>query len=417
MKNGALKDRKKAFVKFTALCTVVYFVSYISRINLGATMVALVESGFSSESTVALALSIGSITYGLGQILSGWLGDRLNPQNVIFSGFLITGAMNLWVTFLNDARYLCLVWGMNGLAQALMWPPLLAILTRHLNAGEYARACVWVSWGSSFGTIAVYALSPVILALWGYPCVFAISGGAALVMSVVWKSMYTRNFTGEGALTSDDVPMATQGEKTSPVAAERFTGTAIFLMAMIMLTIVMQGALRDGVSNWMPTLVSETFHLDSAVSILTGVCLPIFHIICTNIASRVYRKVIDNELTCAGMLFALGAVAALMLAMGKGQNLCLTVGLLAVLVGCMHGVNLMLICQVPAHFRRYGHVALVSGILNASTYVGSALSTYGIALFSGAFGWGGTLYLWVGIALMGMLLCLLFSKKWRTFSR
>ena len=114
------KERKSAFIKLTALCTVVYFTSYISRINLGAAMVELVASGFAPENTVALALSICSVTYGAGQILSGWLGDKFKPQSVIFVGFLITACMNLAVSMLPDPRFLSVVWAMNGFAQALM---------------------------------------------------------------------------------------------------------------------------------------------------------------------------------------------------------------------------------------------------------------------------------------------------------
>ena len=49
-------------------------------------------------------------------------------------------------------------------------------------------------------------------------------------------------------------------------------------MALVMVAIVLQGALRDGVTTWMPSFISETFHLSSEVSILSGVCLPLFAI-------------------------------------------------------------------------------------------------------------------------------------------
>ena len=165
----------------------------------------------------------------------------------------------------------------------------------------------------------------------------------------------------------------------------------------------------------MPTLVSDTFNLGSSVAILSGVFLPIFHIICTNIASRVHARFITNELTCSGVIFAVGCISALLLALLSGSNVIITVILLAILVGCMHGVNLMLICMVPPRFRKYGHVSLVSGIVNSSTYIGAAISTYGIAGFSGAFGWNSTLYLWAAIAAAGMLICLGFAKKWKKF--
>jgi len=174
------------YVRLTALCTAVYFTSYISRINLAAVMVDLIQSGFAEKTAVALALTVCSITYGLGQILSGWLGDRYKPQNVIVMGFLLTGAMNLGVAFLQNPALLAALWAVNGLAQAFMWPPLLAVLTSHFTQDEYSRSCVWVSWGSSFGTIAVYALSPPLIQLGSFRTVFAVCGSAAWIMALVW---------------------------------------------------------------------------------------------------------------------------------------------------------------------------------------------------------------------------------------
>ena len=44
----------------------------------------------------------------------------------------------------------------------------------------------------------------------------------------------------------------------------------------VMIAIVMQGMLRDGVTTWMPSYISETYNLSNAIAILTGVVLPVF---------------------------------------------------------------------------------------------------------------------------------------------
>ena len=90
---------------------------------------------------------------------------------------------------------------------------------------------------------------------------------------------------------------------------------------------------------------------------------------------------------------------------------------MAALAGCMHGVNFVLIGMVPRQFRRFGRVGLVSGVLNSCTYLGSALSTYGVALLSVSMGWGGTITLWIAIALAGTLICFAIVKQWGNFRR
>ena len=159
------RAQKRAFLVLSLLCTAAYFVSYVSRINLGAAMVELVACGFAEKTTVALALSINFITYGTGQIVSGYLGDRYKPQNVMLAGFILAALMNGGVALLKDQRLLILLWGVNGFAQSLMWPPLVRILSQHLNADEYTLACKWVNWGSELGTMAVYASMPLLISI------------------------------------------------------------------------------------------------------------------------------------------------------------------------------------------------------------------------------------------------------------
>ena len=165
----------------------------------------------------------------------------------------------------------------------------------------------------------------------------------------------------------------------------------------------------------MPTFVSENFQLDSSSAILTGVLLPVFQIPCTEAAAWFQQKRVRNETLAAGIIFALGAVAAGLLSVVMNSSILATALLMATLVGCMHGVNFMLISLIPRQYRRFGHVSLVSGVLNSCTYIGSALSSYGIAVLSESMGWQNTSLLWAVIAAAGAVLCLSTAHGWGKF--
>ena len=400
---------KQKFTGLTALCTAVYFTSYISRINLAAVMVELIQSGFTGKQAGALALTACSVTYGAGQLLSGWMGDRFKPQNIVLLGFLLTAAMNLGVMALESSALLPVLWAVNGFAQACMWPPLVAILTARLSGRDYSRACVWVSQGSAVGTIFVYACAPLLIRRGGFRSVFCFSGVAALVMAFVWKWAFERWFA--NLATGSIRQKACPGSET----LEPFHRKALLLMGLIMLGIILQGSLRDGITNWMPTFVSESFGLDGSSAILTGVLLPVFQIPCTALAARLYQKHLPNETAGAGIIFAVGGVCSVLLSLFMRRSILVTALLMALLVGCMHGVNYMLISMAPRQFKRFGRVSLVSGALNSCTYVGSAISTYGIALLSESLGWQRTSLLWEVIAAAGTVLCLSISKGWKAF--
>ena len=407
--------KKKDINFLTLLCAAVYFVSYVTRINLGAVLVEFESSGLFGENIPALAITVASVTYGAGQLISGYLGDKFKPQNIILIGFFITAAMNVTVGVFSSGAELVLLWGVNGFAQALMWPPLVKILSSKLSDEAYKKAVVKVSWGSSMGTIAVYLLAPVIIKFLSVKLVFVISGAMALIMAFVWKLVYEKYKPfSASVITTNSV---NKDEKGSAAPASRFNGFVITLLISVMLAIVLQGALRDGVTNWTPSYISETFNLESSVSILSSVVLPIFSILSFTVTSFINRKLIKNEVVCAGVIFAIGALSAALLILLGDKSAVLSLVLLALLVGCMHGVNLILVCMVPAKFSKFGKVSFISGLINSSTYLGAAISTYGIAVFTDVFGWTKTIILWSAVAGVGALICIGLGKKWTKFKR
>jgi OPA family glycerol-3-phosphate transporter-like MFS transporter len=68
--------------------------------------------------------------------------------------------------------------------------------------------------------------------------------------------------------------------------------------------------------------------------------------------------------------------------------------------------------MLPPFFEKYGNISTVSGVLNACTYVGSAISTYGVAILSENVGWNSTIFLWFLVAAAGCAICLGCMKPW-----
>ena len=400
-------DRKKVN-SLVLLCAMAYFISYFSRVNLSAALVEVINSGFAGKKTAALALTVCSITYGAGQIISGFLGDRFKPQNLILTGFAITTLANACVGFMKNDMLLVPLWGINGFAQALMWPPLVVIMATRLAKADYQTACIRVSWGSSFGTIAVYLLAPVIINVLDIRWVFFVSAVAAAVMLVAWKLIFDKHYANVGAV-------ADKAKACEEKRGEKLGASLIAMLAAVIFCIVLQGFLRDGGTNWMPSYVSDIFHVDSSAAILSGVILPVFAILSLQVASFVNKKLLKNELACAAAFFAVGCLAAVILWLCNGENLILSLISMALLVASMHGVNLALISFIPQYFEKYGNVSFVSGLLNSGTYIGSAVSGYGLAAYTEAFGWQATIVLWGIVAIAGTALCFALSKRWQHF--
>lgn len=120
-----LKSAGKLLVK---LCCAIYFVSYITRLDFSATMAEIIQEGVLSESSAGLIGTILFIAYGSGQIVSGILGDRISPGLLIVIGLSVASFVNFIFPCFGKVEVLCVVWGINGFAQAMLWPPMVKLL-------------------------------------------------------------------------------------------------------------------------------------------------------------------------------------------------------------------------------------------------------------------------------------------------
>jgi OPA family glycerol-3-phosphate transporter-like MFS transporter len=210
----------------------------------------------------------------------------------------------------------------------------------------------------------------------------------------------------------DDIPTSTSSQKALPIPLYIFGA-----IALIMPGIMMQGMLRDGVTNWMPSFLLETFGLSEEHSIVSTVILAIFTMISYSAFNALQKRFFKNEVTCAATIFGGSAVICATLfvinLLAPQAALVPSLILMALTVAAMHGINLMLISIVPRRFVVFGKVSTYSGILNASTYVGAALSTYGFAALAETFDWNFTILTWVAISLAGAILCFFAARIWQ----
>lgn len=382
----------------------IYFSSYVTRINLAAVISEVVTATGFARTELAVALTCLSATYGIGQVVNGILGDHIKPQNLILTGLIIAAVINFIFPLLAASPLLmAILWGVNGFAQAMMWPPIVKILVANMDDNMYAYAVVRVSWGSSIATIAVYLISPLIIGFAGWQGVFYFSAAIGAIVTVVWFFMRR----------SVRVPQIQQGSDM-PVKA-RILRKALFPIAFIALGIIFQGMLRDGVTSWMPSYLTEIFHLGNRTSIFCTVSLAVFGMLSYSVATMLYKRFFSNEVTCGGVIFGISIAAALLLFLFFDGGAVLTILLMALITSCMHGVNLMLITHVPKRFKKYGNISTISGALNACTYIGSAIFTYAVALLSEKIGWQYTVGVWAIIALLGTVCCFIATKPWQKF--
>lgn len=409
MNRGEITSMKKTLSEkqLAWVLTLVYFTSYLTRVNLGAIIQEIItDTGF-LKSELSIVLVGMSIAYGAGQLITGYLGDKISPHTLIGLGLLCAAGINLVFPFASHSRaMMCVLWSLNGFCHAMLWPPMTKIMAARMDQEMYGYTAIRVSWGSSFATIAIYLFSPLVLISMGWRPVFWICATVGILVSIVWFLL--RDSIGYTFERRVYQPNAKTSQKAGGIG-----GHFVLPLVVVMMAIVLQGMIRDGVTAWMPTYLSEVFRMENSVSIFSTVTLAIFSIICVWGVGKIYARFFNNEVLCASMLFGICAAASLVFLLFFNAGPILAMLLMALMTGTMHGVNLMLISYIPKRFFRTGRVSTVSGMVNSCTYIGASISTYGIAKIAEIFGWRANIVVWLAVTLLGTVLCLMISPRWR----
>ena len=95
--------------RLSILLTVLYAMSYATRVNFGAIVAEMTRDTGFSKGALSLSLTGAFVTYGLGQLGSGWLGDRFSPRSMLATGFAMTALMNLGMVFANDPAVMAVI--------------------------------------------------------------------------------------------------------------------------------------------------------------------------------------------------------------------------------------------------------------------------------------------------------------------
>jgi len=389
-----------------ALGFLVYFSSYVTRYNYKTIIEEFVKAEGVLHSAASLPVTFSFLSYGIGQLISGYIGDKVSPHKLILAGLLSSSVINVLMASNLGITVMCILWTLNGLAQSFIWPPLIKILSGSMTRDDYNKAIVIVNAAGSVGTVFIHLIAPVLFRISGWKTVFLFSAIIG-VISVVLFSFFTRN----AEIQTVPKEAADSEESKKPLGPVIIASGLVFICAAILF----MGILRDGIDGWTPTYLSAEHGLSTDSSIFVSVLVPLFSILSFKITSEINRRFIKNELALAMLLFVISAVSTALTTVIPFMPAALF--LLSLATGCMHGVNLMLVCQIPGRFARYGKASLVSGSMNFFTYVGSAISMWGLAKLTENSGWGFTFIICSAIAVAGLLMCLIAFGKWKAFTK
>ncbi|WP_312371609.1 MFS transporter [Lachnoclostridium sp.] len=398
------------------LCWIVYFSTYLGRLNYSASLTEIIRAEGFDKGAAGLIGTAFFFSYGFGQLISGILGDNLKPHKMILVGVLGSGICNVAMGLSTSIWQMVAAWCMNGLLQSLIWSPIIKIFSDWIPKNRQKTFCININSSVPIGTFATYGITAFVVWKFHWRTMFFFSSLCLAAIGAIWfigSRKIEKDIEKNGVL--EDVVSVSNNIKQQNSSM----GKLILASGMVFLCfgLMFQGILKDGVTTWIPTYIREEFHMESVVSIISTTIIPIFNLSGVYLASFVNKKIFRNEITTSASFFAICAVMLFILRLYSGGSVIIVLILFGVATTAMMAVNTMLVSMVPIYFAPYGKSSTASGILNSSAYVGGAVSTYGIGVLSELIGWDKTIFVWAIIAVAGMLVCMVGKTYWRKFTQ
>ena len=403
-------------------CWLVYTVAYIARNTYSASIVTLTGSGLLDEKSAGLVGTLYFILYGTGHLINGILADRISPVAMVVTGLLGTTACNLLMTQVTPTLWLmCLVWGANGFLQAMLWSPIIAIVSGRVLPAIKPRALVFISTTVPLGTVLAYAITSLCSyggASWRVPYVIAAIGAVAAcaVFAVIGRATLGSSKTALDAPSGESAAKHTVQVQPIPkgrsiVAYLAATGALVFLVP-----VVFHGMLKDGVIAWVPNILKDAYGTTESLSTALAVLLPLANLCGSLVSNALFLHVFKrNHAATGACVMLIAAVPTALVINTSSMPLVAGIACLAVLSMLMSGFNYLFSTLVPSLFSVYGRTATVSGIFNAAIYVGSAVSMYLFAKVKEMFSWSATIALWLGLTVASALVLIIMIRPWRRF--
>ena len=286
------------------------------------------------------------------------------------------------------------------------------------------KAVIIMSTPVTLGTLLVYGMSSLFALFDGFKLAFLIAFIAMSSVGVLWFFLFPK-VTQKARLENMPTVPPSSGENASETAKSESAKRSsfvrsgmLYMLILFCVYAIVSNYVKDGLTTWVPQILSEQYHLDDSLSIILTLVLPILGL-CGAIFAVFINKFVKNHSDLLGVFFGLSAVTVLGIQLIFKTDMWYLALLLFGLVSLfMNGANNIITNMFPLHVGKQYNSGMLAGLLNGACYVGSTLSQYLIALIAIAGDWTAVInvFFWLCIGITAfsaviLLIRILFTRK------
>ncbi|MBO5868933.1 MAG: MFS transporter [Oscillospiraceae bacterium] len=387
---------KKAFL-LGGLCSVSYLAVYVAKGALSAATPQITAAGAFTTEQIGTLSSVYFIVYAIGQLINGFIGDKIKAKYMISFGLILSSIGFLLLPQLAGLpNYAYIAYGSCGFFMAMIYGPMTKVVAENVEPLYATRCSIGYTMASFLGSPAAGILAAVLAWQW----VFRSTGSMLLIMGLVAFICFTL-LEKKGIVKYGQYKPKKGASGNVKVLIKRQIIKFTFIA-------LITGVVRTTVVFWMPTYISQHlgFQPDTAALIFTVASFA-FSFSAIN-AIVIYEKLKRNmDLT---ILLAFIAATVFFLLVFVVQQPIINVVCMSLAILSNNLASSMMWSRYCPSLYDTGMVSTATGFLDACSYLAASVSSKLFANAAGTIGWGPLILVWGGLMALGILVSLPWNK-------
>lgn len=379
------KNTQKAW-RIGSFCIATYLASYVTRNILSVSTPEMIKEAFFTKEYTGLLSSICFIFYAAGQLINGFIGDRVHPKYMIIMGLGISSVSTFVIPIFDNRILHFTAFALIGFGLSMLRGPLMKVISENTAATHARMICTLFSMAGFAGPLIASILS----IFFKWRAVFTATGVISVIITVLAVAAITT--------------LEKRGEiKFVPKCDKGIAGILNvfkledFIFYMLISSI---GEIAgSSITFWIPTYTTEHlgFSNDAASTIYSVVS---FSTLFTPfITLLIYEKLIRNGIKLALVMYVISAVFFIAVRFTAAPVLNVSMLIIAKMAAAAAS-SIVWSAYIPG-LARSGKVSSANGVIDAAGYAMASLANVLFSTFVGRLGWGGIVNMWYIIMLIG----------------
>ncbi len=381
--------------KIGGICVITYFFSYVLRNVLSVATPAMIKEDFFTKEYIGLLSSVYFIFYAAGQLINGFIGDRVRPKFLLAIG-LETSCLSLLIVPIIENKAIHFAgFAIMGFALSMVRGPLTKLVAENTDQKSARVICTLLS--------AVAFLSPLVASI--------------LAIFLKWRMIFITASALTAVVSALAISFICKLEKTGQinfVPAKRSDISAylkVFKLKdfWIYLFISAIGEIvGTSVNFWIPTYMTEYLGLASDMAYTAYSVISFSGLFAPFITLIIYEKVIHNGVNLSCIMYAISGISFFLLLILKLPVVNIFLFLIAKMAsGCAVGAVWSI--YIPG-LAKSGLVSSVNGVIDSAGYAVATVANIIFSLAMSAVGWNGIIIIWAVIMVLAVNAIFLNSK-------